>query len=63
MFIFVQNFKSNKKPEYLMNECSGEVEAARQYALKLLASSVDVTSVEIFEHLASATKVESVEWN
>lgn len=63
MFIFVQHFKSSKKPEYLENECSNDPEAAKEYAMKLLGSSIDVIRVDIFEHLVTANKVESIEWN
>lgn len=62
MFVFVQNYKSSKAPTYTMNECSQERDAAQTYAQTLLESSVDVSSVDVFEYIGACEKVEKIQW-
>lgn len=63
MFVFIQHFKSGKKPEFMQNECSDDIQAAKKYAVTLLNSSVDVKAVEIYNYVGCANKVENIEWS
>ena len=61
-YIIVQLFKSNKPAAYTSIVVDSH-EQAKERAKSILDGSVDIQTVEIFELVASASKVEVVQWN
>lgn len=62
MFVFTQTFKSTKEVRNLFFDANDDQDA-RDYAEKLLDSSVDITSVRVFKQMAFVHKVESKVWS
>lgn len=61
-YVFITYYKSNKAPTYQQADVDN-MEAAKARAETIMNSSVDVSDVSIFEFVACATKVETVQWS
>jgi hypothetical protein len=61
-FVFIQHLKSTKEPKISSLVFDGHVDA-KLHVQRLLESSVDVESVEMYESVAHARKVTETVWN
>lgn len=60
--VFVTHYKSNKAPTFHQADIANVAEAKAR-AETIMNSSVDISDVSVFEFVAMASKVESVQWN
>lgn len=61
-FVFIQHLKSTKEPKISSLFLDGHV-AAKAHVQRLLDSSIDVQSVDMYEIVATAQKVTETVWN
>lgn len=61
-YVFITYYKSNKAPSFHQADIAN-VEEVKARAETIMNSSVDISDVSVFEFIAMASKVETVQWN
>jgi len=61
-FVFIQNLKSTKEPKISCLSFA-DMGYAKEHVTRLLETSIDVESVDVYEFLVSGKKVVEIVWN